>query len=89
MSDLVYYQLGDRGCASLLVSFFNKGYSFSECFGCLYSLFPCMLVCIVMADSDASTVQLSSCRDFCEFLRKLMRRETFHFGYKLLILTTS
>lgn len=26
MSDLVYYQLGDRGCALLLVSFFYKGY---------------------------------------------------------------
>lgn len=28
MSDLVYYQLGDRGCAPLFVLFFNKGYIF-------------------------------------------------------------
>lgn len=28
MSDLVYYQLGDRGCAPLLGLFFYKGYIF-------------------------------------------------------------
>lgn len=27
-SDLVYYQLGDRGCTSLLILFFYKGYIF-------------------------------------------------------------
>lgn len=42
-----------------------------------------MLVCIVMTDSDASSVELSSCREFYEFLRKLVREKTFHFGYKL------
>lgn len=28
MSDLVYYQVRDRGCALLLVTFFYKGYIF-------------------------------------------------------------
>lgn len=40
MSDLVDYQLGNRGCALLLVLFFYKGYIFRECFGYLVVSFP-------------------------------------------------
>lgn len=36
MSDLVYYQLGDRGCASLLVLFFSiRDISFENVLGAL------------------------------------------------------